>query len=251
MRLPSDKEPAIDGTDFVRVAGFASVDEVKSAVARSAAVVEAARLVDSSDPTRMLRAAARSGKARYGRRGLPQDVVAQMYRDYLRRKSLAKAGKLYGRTRQAMYDIFYGRKLPLNERRMHARILFGGIAWTPSKDGYYRPTTGDRSRHLHHAIWEARTGRIVPSGWQVSFCNGDQLDFSAKNLVCLPINEVSRLHYKRHYPGRANWTQADRIAFWRRNTRDYMRRKAAIYLARGLRSDGRKRRRPWLAKRLN
>ena len=176
------------------------------------------------EPLRATAALMRKGGC--GRRGLPSDIVATMYRDYQRLGSLAKVARVYRRTRQAMYDIFRRARLPLNPRNSHARIFWQGRYWTPGKGGYYRETIARNPPILlHHAIWEKRTGRKIPKGWQVTFKNGDASDFTSGNLVCLPIDQVPKLHHARRYPGRFK-TPEEKLDYWRKRNREYMRRRA-------------------------
>lgn len=182
------------------------------------------------------------GKGRFGRRGIPHFIVETMYRDYQALGSLSKVARLYHRTRQSIWSLFHDHGLQMNERKFGARIIWQGRVFTPTKGGYFRATDGEREP-LHHAMCQDRTGRKVPAGWQVSFRNGDNTDFRFSNLLCAPIRDVSLQHYRRRFPDRANMTAADRDEFWRAHNRDYMRRKAAAFKARGLRSDGKPRRR--------
>lgn len=141
-----------------------------------------------------------------GRGGLPDYVVATMYADYQRLKSLAKVGAIYGRTRQSMYIIFSERALALNAKRFHPKVTFDGRNYTPGKNGYYRDTAmRKRGQHgqLHHAIWIKRWGPI-PAGHQVYFKDGDKTNFALLNLGCLPVAEVTLYHQQRlKHQGRA------------------------------------------------
>jgi hypothetical protein len=172
-----------------------------------------------------------------GRAGLPGYVVQAMYVDYCRLKSLAKTGRLYSRTRQAMYDIFRSHGLQLQAKKFHDRWVWRGEFFTPGKRGYLRGTAGDR-RALHVRMWVEENGP-VPPGHQVTFLNGDYRDFRPENLDCLPMRDVTLIHYRRLYPERANWTPAERKDFWRAHYLDRYKRMAAAFVARGLRCDGR------------
>lgn len=179
-----------------------------------------------------------------GRRGLPRDCVLFMYEDYKRVGSLSKVARLYRRTRQSMWDLFKRRHLPMNERKFGARILFDGKVWTPMKGGYFRETISrEKRRLLHHVIWEKRTGRRIAKGYQVTFANGDSTDFSSRNLLCLPIAEVSLLHYRRRFRERAHLTATERREWWKEHYRSYAARRSADWVAKGLRSDGKPRKR--------
>lgn len=148
-------------------------------------------------------------KGSVGRGGLPDYVVATMYADYQRLKSLAKVGRLYGRTRQSIYSIFAERGLELNSKTFQEKITFEGRHYTPGKSGYYRDTTmRKRGQHgqLHHAIWTRHRGAI-PAGHQVFFKDGDRTNFALENLGCLPIAQVTRFHHRRRRAqGRAGGT---------------------------------------------
>lgn len=150
-------------------------------------------------PDEVRRAMARQVKPRsVGRGGLPDYVVKAMYADYLQLKSLAKTGKVYGRTRQAMFDIFASRGLALLPRKFHAKISYGGRNWAPGKHGYYRATQRKRTTAelLHHQVWIDVHGAI-PAGHQVFFKDGDKTNFALENLGCLPIREVTLYHHRR------------------------------------------------------
>jgi hypothetical protein len=167
------------------------------------APTEVRRAVQAAQPlTReeVRRAMARQVKpGSCGRGGLPDYVVQTMYADYQRLKSLAKVGKLYGRTRQSIYCIFSERGLQLEAKKFHPKITFDGRSYTPGKNGYYRDTAmRKRGQHgqLHHAIWVKRWGPI-PAGHQVFFKDGDKTNFALENLGCLPVAEVTHYHQQR------------------------------------------------------
>lgn len=150
-------------------------------------------------PDQVRRAMARQvRKGSCGRGGLPDYVVKTMYADYLRLKSLAKVAALYGRTRQSVYDTFRNHGLQLFAKRFKKKLLHGGRAYTPDKQGYYRDTIFRAGQHklLHHVLWIERNGPI-PAGHQVFFRDGDKTNFAPENLGCLPIAEVTLYHHHR------------------------------------------------------
>jgi len=77
----------------------------------------------------------------------------------------------------------------------------------------------------------------------VAFRNGDNTDFSSANLICLPIAQVSLLHYRRRYPKRVHFTLEQRHAFWSAHTRTGMRRRRREFVAHGLNTRGEPRKR--------
>lgn len=176
-------------------------------------------------------------KGSCGRRGLPDPAVATMYRDYLRLRSLSQVARLYGRTRQSMWSTFRDRGLPLIARNFQPGILWRGVRYTPHKGGYYRGPAPAREK-LHYRIYQDTTGRAIPPGWQVTFRDGDQNNFKPSNLLCLPIGEVARFHYRRRYPDRAHLTREQLHEKWKAHYRARYHKRAAQFKVRGLRCDG-------------
>jgi RNA polymerase sigma factor (sigma-70 family) len=135
-----------------------------------------------------------SGKV--GRRGLDQATVEAMRADYLRLKSLAEAGKLWGRTRQAMWDILKRRNATLGQKKHDEPVWYRGDKYTPAKDGYLRRTRrhGHGELHLQRVVWTDAHGPI-PEGHQITFKDGDRTNCSLENLECLPVAEVVRRNH--------------------------------------------------------
>lgn len=161
---------------------------------RVRALLEASRPLSAEETRRAMVRQVKPGSC--GRAGLPDYAVKLMYADYQRLGSLAKVGKLHGRTRQSIYQIFVAHGLPLNQRKFREKVSYRGRDFTPGKDGYYRATTGDRIQ-LHYAVWQDAHGP-VPEGHQVTFKNADCRDCRLENLACMPIREVTLFHAARH-----------------------------------------------------
>lgn len=131
---------------------------------------------------------------RYGRRGLPREVIDGIRADYLRLRSCAKVAALWGRTRQSIHDILSRRKETNRRLLIEDDVVFwGGEKFTPGKNGYLRRTRrhGHEEQQLHRILWSAAHGPI-PHGHQVMFKDGDKRNLALDNLVCLPVSEVSR-----------------------------------------------------------
>lgn len=143
-------------------------------------------------------------KGSCGRGGLPAYVVEAMYADYLRTNSLAKAGKIHGRSRQAMWEILTTHGKKLTGRRFYKKVVYKYQTYTPGKDGYLRQTDGDR-RSLAHVVWEDHHGPI-PDGHQVKIKNGDISDCRIENMELLPRTAV--LDLVRPTDGRNQFTPA-------------------------------------------
>lgn len=118
-----------------------------------------------------------------GRAGIPEPFVQRMYRSYKKGMSLADVGKRYGRTRQAIFEIFQRRAFPMREdsrRKKKVEATYKGVEYSPAKTGYLRSTAGER-KYLHWVIWEEHNGP-VPKGCQVYFRDGNMRNFAIGNL---------------------------------------------------------------------
>lgn len=152
-------------------------------------------LIDATTPDQVRAAALAIPKMSCGRCGLPAAVVQQMYADYQELKSLAKVGKLYGRTRQSVWNLFDDHGLVMNPRTFQPAVKYKSRKYTPGKNGYLRDTLFRRGRktvevQLHRKMWEDAHGRI-PAGHQVGFKDGNKLNCTLENFVCLPCAEMS------------------------------------------------------------
>jgi RNA polymerase sigma factor (sigma-70 family) len=126
-----------------------------------------------------------------GRRGLPREVVELMYADYLRLKSISKTAKLWGRSRQGLWEVLSTAGFRLNSVRKHEAIQHGGLTYRRSgKGGFYRCTTAHR-RMLHHVVWEEAHGPR-PVGTEIIFKDGDRDNFALHNLRCQARTVASR-----------------------------------------------------------
>jgi RNA polymerase sigma factor (sigma-70 family) len=131
-------------------------------------------------------------KGRYGRGGLPEATVDAMYADYLRLRSLAKVGAIWGRSRQSMHELLASRRQTL-KRKMHPPVVHGGQSYTPGKNGYLRRTCrkGHAEVLLHRVVWAEHHGPIE-EGWNVRFKDGNKLNCAIENLECLPVADFNR-----------------------------------------------------------
>jgi len=136
-----------------------------------------------------------------GRRGLPKEWVEQMYADYQRLGSLAKAGELHGRTRQSMFHIFQNHGKKMNPKKFLPVIKYKGRKYTMQKTcgrhRYLRDTVAGRGKgnviaYLHHVIWIEHNGPIPP-GHKIIFKDGNHLNWKISNLEMLTNSQqVSR-----------------------------------------------------------
>lgn len=124
-------------------------------------------------------------KARYGRGGIPDEIVDEMIEEYRRTNSLEGAGRKFNRSRQSMWQIL-SKRVELNpaHKVLHEPVIYNGEKFTPGKNGYLRKTTGRRGElQLHRLIWIELHGPI-PTGHQVMFRDGDRTNVDPDNLYC-------------------------------------------------------------------
>lgn len=129
---------------------------------------------------------------------LPDETIKAMYLDYLRLKSLSKTGKLYGVTRQSMWDIFHRRGLKLQDRNFKRQRRYRGRTYTPGKSGYWRDTIFGRDKkppgfevQLHRRKWADKHGPI-PKGCCIIFKDGNRDNCSLRNLQMLTHDEQQK-----------------------------------------------------------
>ncbi len=120
-------------------------------------------------------------------------TVAEMYDCYKDGMSLATIGKLYGKSRQAVYDVFRSRGYPLRSKfksGLYVTTVYG-VKWYKGKGGYLRGTIDGKRTLLHRVVWERGKGSI-PEGFVLHFKDGDvtrcilsNLELVAKKEMCV------------------------------------------------------------------
>lgn len=89
------------------------------------------------------------------------DIVAAMYAMYRTGKSLDAIGKVYRKTRQAIYDVFRSRGYELRSKPLAGLMIYDGIQFTLFKK-YLRGTHPTRGRILlHYLVWEKSFGPVT------------------------------------------------------------------------------------------
>jgi hypothetical protein len=117
-------------------------------------------------------------------------IVGVMYELYLAGRSLAEIAKMYGKTRQAVYDVFRSRGYKLRSKPLTGLTMIDGHRFTLTKGGYLRGTVNGRRLMAHHYVWEKHRGPI-PAGHGIHFENGDRMDVRIENLSLHSIAEIS------------------------------------------------------------
>lgn len=119
-------------------------------------------------------------------------LATQMYEAYQCGLSLEDVGKLFGKRRQAVYDMLRVRGLPLRTKVFLPVVEFNGRKYTIKPDGYFRATEGDRSL-LHRDMWEFYVGPIH-DGWDVHHKDENKSNNTIENYECLPKGDHTRIH---------------------------------------------------------
>jgi hypothetical protein len=186
-RMMEEKKSACTGLASIGL----SPDQVRKLTA-------GARPVGIPTPQEARREIARMARLKpqrgWGRRGMPAYVAKAMFQEYKEGKSLAQVAKIFGCSRQALFEVFQRRGFVLRGRAFQSKIDFKGVSYTFSK-GYFRGTNGTR-RRLHHVMWEDAHGPI-PKGCSIGFRDGDSRNTRIDNLICLNVPELSRYHHRR------------------------------------------------------
>ena len=116
-------------------------------------------------------------------------VVAGMYAMYLTGKSLEEVGKIYHKTRQAVYDQFKARGYKLRSKELKGLQILDGIKFTRFNKGL-RGTVNGKRMTMHKYVWE-KYNCAMPSDCGIIHLNGNNEDNRIENLKCLTIKEIS------------------------------------------------------------
>lgn len=113
-----------------------------------------------------------------------------MYELYLDGRSLAEIAKMYGKTRQSVYDVFRSRGYQLRSKQLKGLTTIDGRRFTEMKGGWLRGTVNGRRIMAHHYVWEKHHGPIPP-GYCVKQMDGNRRNFAIDNLKLITIQEQS------------------------------------------------------------
>ena len=120
--------------------------------------------------------------------------VKTMYDSYQLGMSLAGVGEKFGVDRRTVHYYFKQFNFECRKQKRKEFITYNGNKYTVSKYGTYRKTDGDRSQ-LHYDIW-IDNGNTVPDGHFLIHKNGNKLDNSLENLMC--VDEIYFRKYLQH-----------------------------------------------------
>lgn len=119
------------------------------------------------------------------------DKVAAMYAAYCDGMSLHAIGKMYRKTRQAIYDVFRSRGYPLRSKQLKGLQVFDGIKFTEAKGGHLRGTTPFGRMLMHQYVWQKTNGPI-PDGHYIFHKDRDPKNNELTNLELLAKKDMSK-----------------------------------------------------------
>jgi hypothetical protein len=117
-------------------------------------------------------------------------IVGVMYELYLDGRSLAEIAKIYGKTRQAVYDVFRSRGYKLRSKPLRGLTIIDGYRFTEMKGGYLRGTVGNRRILAHQYVWEKTNGPL-PEDTVLHFKDGDPQHVAIDNLEVVPKPQMA------------------------------------------------------------
>lgn len=118
-------------------------------------------------------------------------IVAAMFNAYEGGMSLAAIGKLYGKTRQAIYDTFRSRGYHLRSKQHKGLVRRFGISFTFDGNGVLRGSKDRKRVYLHRLVWEKKNGPIPPAH-VLTFLDGNHTNVTLENLELVPMNQMSK-----------------------------------------------------------
>lgn len=129
----------------------------------------------------------------------------EMYEWYLKGYSLSEVGKMFGVSRQSVFDGFRRRNLDLRSKKQLPFLTFEGLKFTLRNHGYYAKTDGNREL-MHRVVWEFYKGKI-PEGWDIHHIDHDKTNNKIENLELYTKQE----HAKRFSTGNNQYTTKNKI----------------------------------------
>lgn len=121
------------------------------------------------------------------------EQAAEMYALYQAGKSLSQVAKVYGVSRQSVFELLKNRGFAFRPKKEPKPfILFNGAKYTLRNTGYFGKTTGARTL-LHRDMWEFHNGAI-PDGWDIHHRDENKMHNEITNFECLPKAEHTRLY---------------------------------------------------------
>ena len=101
---------------------------------------------------------------------------------------------MYDMTRQAVWERLKRNHVNLRTKKILPFIMYDGLKFTLSGNGYYRATIRDKYISLHRYKYQKEIGKI-PDDWDVHHIDMDKQNNKIENLQALPKADHTRLHH--------------------------------------------------------
>lgn len=111
---------------------------------------------------------------------------------YMSGLSISQVAKVFGVSRQAMWDALSRRGVEMRQPNRRTVIVWQGRRFTLRDNGYYGETSGKREL-LHRAMWIEAFGPI-PDGYQIHHRDGDKENNTIENFELLTASEHTKEH---------------------------------------------------------
>lgn len=128
------------------------------------------------------------------RKKAPTIEIIQLYNDGFSCEDIAE---MYEMSRQAVWERLKRNNVVMRKKKVLPFIIYGGIKFTPSENGYYRATRRDKHVSLHRYKYEKEIGKI-PDGFDIHHIDNNKLNNDIKNLECLPKHEHTKKYSPHH-----------------------------------------------------
>lgn len=125
------------------------------------------------------------------------EVVAAMYAMYMtpdpdtnKLRSLTDIGKVYRKSRQAIYDLFKSRGYQLRSKELKGLQVYDNHKFTLTKDGYLRGTVNKKRVLMHVYVWLKFNGNI-PENYCVYHKDRNKENNKIDNLEIIHKSKMS------------------------------------------------------------
>lgn len=129
----------------------------------------------------------------------------KMYKEYNKGSSLSEVGKIFGVSRQSVYDMFKIRNFKLRNKKSLPYQYFNEIKFTPQNNGYFRKSNGDREL-MHRYVWKFYN-KEIPDYHDIHHKDGNINNNMIKNLEMLRKDE----HTKKYATGNNQYTKRGKL----------------------------------------
>lgn len=114
---------------------------------------------------------------------------------YAQGYSCEKIAAMHSMTRQSVWERLRRKNINLRSKIILPFIIYDGIKFTPSDNGYYRATSRKKHVSLHRYKYMKEVGKI-PDGYDIHHKDGNKQNNKIENLECILKSE----HTKRYSP---------------------------------------------------